>query len=296
MTTSVRAGLLSLAAAAPVRRARPGRQARRLARGHLVPGTGSTNAPWHFKSADDKLQGFDVDMGRIIAKALFGNPDKITYVNQSSDARIPNITTNKVDITCQFMTVTGERAQQVAFTIPYYREGVGLMLGRRQVRRLRRAEGSRLVRDGLGAAERLCRADGARRAAQGQCRPVRVRGPDLSGAGSGRADAVATDQSSLAWYMTQNPGRFKDAGYGWNPQTYACAVKRGDQDWLNFVNTALHEAMTGVEFDVYAKSFKTWFGSGPAAAADRLPGRIPLILARQAVPAATQLAERRTTR
>ena len=77
---------------------------------------------------------------------------------------------------------------------------------------------------------------------------------------SGRADAVATDQSSLAWYMTQNPGRFKDAGYGWNPQTYACAVKRGDQDWLNFVNTALHEAMTGVEFDVYAKSFKTWFG------------------------------------
>jgi polar amino acid transport system substrate-binding protein len=99
-----------------------------LARGHLVLGTGSTNAPWHFKSADDKLQGFDIDMGRIIAKALFGDPDKIEFVNQSSDARIPNITTGKVDVTCQFMTVTGERAQQVAFTIPYYREGVGLMM------------------------------------------------------------------------------------------------------------------------------------------------------------------------
>ena len=99
-----------------------------LARGHLVLGTGSTNAPWHFKSADDKLQGFDIDMGRIIAKALFGDPDKIEYVTQSSDARIPTITTGKVDVTCQFMTVTGERAQQVAFTIPYYREGVGLMM------------------------------------------------------------------------------------------------------------------------------------------------------------------------
>ena len=130
MTTSVRAGLLSLAAAALLSAApaQAGKLEDVLARGHLVLGTGSTNAPWHFKSADDKLQGFDVDMGRIIAKALFGNPDKITYVNQSSDARIPNITTNKVDITCQFMTVTGERAQQVAFTIPYYREGVGLML------------------------------------------------------------------------------------------------------------------------------------------------------------------------
>jgi hypothetical protein len=49
-------------------------------------------------------------------------------------------------------------------------------------------------------------------------------------------------------------------GYGWSPQTYACAVKRGDQEWLNFVNTALHEAMTGVEFNAYAASFKKWFG------------------------------------
>ncbi|MGO7668254.1 ABC transporter substrate-binding protein, partial [Rhizobium ruizarguesonis] len=54
--------------------------------------------------------------------------------------------------------------------------------------------------------------------------------------------------------------RCKDVCYGWNPQTDACAGKRGDQDWLNFVNTALHDAMTGVEFDFYAQSFKTWFG------------------------------------
>ncbi len=59
---------------------------------------------------------------------MFGDAEKVEFVNQSSDARIPNITTGKVDMTCQFMTVTGERAQQVNFTIPYYREGVGLML------------------------------------------------------------------------------------------------------------------------------------------------------------------------
>ena len=41
---------------------------------------------------------------------------------------------------------------------------------------------------------------------------------------------------------------------------HSIGVKRGDQDWLNFVNTALHEAMTGVEFDFYANSYKTWFG------------------------------------
>ena len=53
---------------------------------------------------------------------------KVEFVEQSSDDRIPNVTTGKVDITCQFMTVTAERAQQVGVTIPYYREGVGLLM------------------------------------------------------------------------------------------------------------------------------------------------------------------------
>jgi polar amino acid transport system substrate-binding protein len=232
-----------------------------LARGHLVLGTGSTNAPWHFKSVDDQLQGFDVDMGRIVAKALFGDPDRIEYVNQASDARIPNILTDKVDLTCQFMTVTGERAQQIAFTIPYYREGVGLML---------KADGSYADYEALKAAGSAVTvsvlqnvyAEDMVHAALPEAKVDQYDAVDLiyQALESGRADAVATDQSSLAWYMTQNPDRYLDAGYGWNPQTYACGVKRGDQDWLNFVNTALHEAMTGVEFEFYATSYKTWFG------------------------------------
>lgn len=232
-----------------------------LARGHLILGTGSTNAPWHFKSVDDKLQGFDVDMGRIVAKALFGDSEKIEFVIQSSDARIPNITTDKVDLTCQFMTVTGERAQQIAFTIPYYREGVGLMM---------KAGGSHADYDALKAAGSAVTisvlqnvyAEEMVRKALPEATVDQYDSVDLiyQALESGRADAAATDQSSLAWYMAQNPGRYVDAGYGWNPQSYSCGVERGDQDWLNFVNTALHEAMTGVEFDSYAASFKTWFG------------------------------------
>lgn len=41
-----------------------------LKRGHLVVGTGSTNAPWHFQGADGKLQGFDIDISKVIAKGL----------------------------------------------------------------------------------------------------------------------------------------------------------------------------------------------------------------------------------
>ncbi|MBB3936978.1 transporter substrate-binding domain-containing protein [Aureimonas phyllosphaerae] len=232
-----------------------------LARGTLVVGTGSTNAPWHFKDASDTLQGFDVDVAKIVAKALFGDAEKVEFVNQSSDARIPNITTGKVDMTCQFMTVTGERAQQVNFTIPYYREGVGLMLkegGQYADYNALKAAGSSVtiaVLQNVYAEELVHKALPEATVDQYEAQDLLYQALQ-----SGRADAAATDQSSIAWYVTQNPGQYKDAGYGWSPQTYACAVAKGDQDWLNFVNTALHEAMTGVEFDTYAASFKKWFG------------------------------------
>ena len=191
-----------------------------LARGHLVLGTGSTNAPWHFKSADDKLQGFDVDMGRIIAKALFGNPDKITYVNQSSDARIPNITTNKVDITCQFMTVTGERASRSPSPSLLPRRRGPDAQGRRQY-----ADYAALKEAGSSVtvsvlqnvyAEPMVRA--APKANVDQYESVDLIYQALA---SGRAP---TGHRPVRYADMTNPGRFKDAGYGWNPQTYACAV------------------------------------------------------------------------
>lgn len=233
-----------------------------LDRGHLIMGSGSTNPPWHFIDENNQLSGFDIDMGHLVAKALFGDPDKIEYVQQSGDARIPNLATGKVDLTCQFMTVTAERAQQVEFTVPYYREGVGLLL---------MADGNYADYDALKAAgsdvtvavlQNVYAEDMVHQAlpdaSVDQYDSVDLMYQALN---SGRAEAAATDQSALRWFMVQNPGRYVDAGYGWNPQTYSCAVKPGDQRWLNFVNTVLHEGMTGVEFPFYSASFAKWFGT-----------------------------------
>jgi polar amino acid transport system substrate-binding protein len=232
-----------------------------LARGHLIVGTGSTNAPWHFKGEGDVLQGFDIDIAKIVAKGLFDDPEKVEFVLQQSDARIPNVVTDKVDITCQFMTVTAARAQQIAVTIPYYREGVGLML---------KADSSYSDYEALKAAGAAVTvsvlqnvyAEELVHQALPDAKVDQYDAQDLiyQALDAGRADAAATDQSSIAWLLVQQPGKYKDGGYGWSPQTYSCAVKRGDQEWLNFVNTALHEAMTGVEFATYAASFKKWFG------------------------------------
>ena len=60
-----------------------------LSRGHLIVGTGSTNAPWHFYDDNGQLAGFDVSMAKILAKSLFGDPEAVKFVEQSSDERVP---------------------------------------------------------------------------------------------------------------------------------------------------------------------------------------------------------------
>jgi polar amino acid transport system substrate-binding protein len=232
-----------------------------LQRGHLVVGTGSTNAPWHFQGADGKLQGFDIDIARIVAKGLFNDPSKVEFVVQSSDARIPNLLTDKVDMSCQFITVTASRAQQVAFTLPYYREGVALLLPNNS--KYKEIDDLKGAGDGVTVAVlQNVYAEELVHQALPKAKVDQYDSVDLmyQAINSGRADAAATDQSSVKYLMVQNPGRYRSPSFAWSPQTYACAVKRGDQDWLNFVNTALHEAMTGVEFPTYSASFKKWFG------------------------------------
>jgi polar amino acid transport system substrate-binding protein len=235
-----------------------------LSRGKLIVGTGSTNPPWGFQDKNGALVGFDVDVARIIAKGLFNDPTKVEFVTQSSDARIPNITTGQVDITCQAMTVTAPRAQQVAFTMPYYREGVGFLLrkgGKFTDYAALKTAGSSVTVSVLQNvyAESMVHA-ALPEAKVDQFDNVALMYQALN---SGRADAAATDASSLRWFMKQNPDKYVDAGYGWNPQNYSCAVKQGDADWLQYVNTALEQAMTGVDYEDYKKAFQTWFGVTP---------------------------------
>ncbi|WP_413987669.1 transporter substrate-binding domain-containing protein [Labrys okinawensis] len=243
-----------------------------LARGKLIVGTGSTNPPWHFQDDKGELVGFDIDIAHILAKGLFNDPSKVEFVTQSSDARIPNITTGQVDITCQAMTVTAPRAQQVAFTIPYYREGVGLLLpkgGKYADYNALKSAGSSVT---VAVLQNVYAEDMVHQALS-DAKVDQYDSFDLmyQALNSGRSDAAATDLSSLRWFMKKNPDKYVDAGYAWNPQTYSCAVKQGDADWLNFVNTALREAMTGVDFPDYKKSFETWFGVTPPAPTPGFP-------------------------
>ena len=232
-----------------------------LDRGMVRVGTGSTNPPWHFEDSQGELVGMDVDMAKLLAKGLFDDDTKVEFVRQGADARIPNLVTNKVDVVIQFMTITAGRAQQVEFTIPYYREGVGLLLaegGQHGSYDDLKGAGSDVT---ISVLQNVYAEDIVHAALpEAQVLQLDSQANVVQALAAGRAAAAAIDQSTVSWLVVQQPGQYKDAGYGWYPQSYGAAVKPGDPVWLNFVNTVFKEAMLGVEFPAYAASFKQWFG------------------------------------
>jgi polar amino acid transport system substrate-binding protein len=233
-----------------------------LQRGHLVVGTGSTNPPWHFEDETGQLVGMDIDMARLIAKSLFDDPEKVEFVLQGSDARIPSLITDQVDVICQWMTITAGRAQQVEFTVPYYREGVSLLVmadGAKYTTFDSILEAGSAAR--VGAMQNVFIEDWVH-AALPEATVDQFDSPDttLQALNARRVDAYLGDQSAIRWLMQTTPGRYSNLEYGWMPNSYASAVRPGDPVWLNWVNTVYREAMLGVDFDLMKASYQKWFG------------------------------------
>jgi polar amino acid transport system substrate-binding protein len=245
-----------------------------LSRGHLIVGTGSANAPWHFKNDKGELTGMDIAMAKILAKGLFDDEKKVEYVLSTAAGRIPNLTTGKVDIVINFMTVTPGRAQLVAFSRPYYVEAGALLTlkGGKTYEQLL-AMGPRAR---VSALQNVYAARNVhRKLPKATVSPFDTPANVIQALDSDRADAASIDLSSVRWLVRQFPDHYADAapGKAWDTQLYSAAVPLGDPDWLHFVNTAFQVAMfsdmTG--HDIYVSAFEEFFGERPPATHSGFP-------------------------
>jgi len=240
-----------------------------LDRGKLIVGTGSTNAPWHFENDKGELVGMDITMAKILAKGLFDDEKKVEFVRQDPNQRIPNITTGKVDIVIQFMTVTPARAQLVNFTRPYYVEGIALLTRPDAANK----DFDKLLAGGTATKVSILQNVDADRSVhqvlpQAQVVQIDTQANVIQALESKRVDAAAVDLSTVRWLVARNPGRYADSGKKWFSMLYSAALKQGDLDWLEFVNPTFNVAMYGHQNELYDGAFKEFFGLDA-------PGRTP---------------------
>src|SRR5512139_2601834 len=114
------AGLLTLAGAGQA--AASGLEDARR-RGKLLVGVKTDFPPFGFVDRAGAVQGFDVEVARYLARALFDEEGRLELVPVTSGSRIPFLYSEWIDIIVATMSVTEDRRQVLDFSEPYFVTG-----------------------------------------------------------------------------------------------------------------------------------------------------------------------------
>lgn len=82
--------------------------------------------PFGYVDEKGQNQGYDVVLGKRIAKELLGDENKAKFVLVEAANRVEFLRSDKVDVILANFTQTPERAEQVDFCLPYMRVALGV--------------------------------------------------------------------------------------------------------------------------------------------------------------------------
>lgn len=88
-----------------------------VARGKIVVGISLSTPPYGMTDANLRPAGFDVAIANLVARDL---GVELEILDQVSQSRIPNLTSNKVDIVISSLGITAERAKAIWYTNAIY--------------------------------------------------------------------------------------------------------------------------------------------------------------------------------
>ena len=102
-----------------------------LERGKLIVVTLTTVPPFAFNDDKGQLVGFDIDICRLIATALFKDPTKVEFVSVSAEGRWPAIESGRADMGVGGTTTYPDRAIRVGFTRPFIDSGISVLVSKK---------------------------------------------------------------------------------------------------------------------------------------------------------------------
>src|SRR5256884_3678934 len=217
-------------------------------KGKLRVGTQEDNPPFSVKNpTNSKWEGFDTDIGREIAKAIFGtqgDPDSfIEWVPVTSATRIPSLTDNKADVIIKTFTINEDRKKQIDFSDVYFSTGQRILVKKTndQIKEGADLGGNTFcAQRGSTSEQNVTKAQPSAKALLLDSYPA-----CLLALQQGQADAVSTDETILFGLVKQDPNT-KIVGKYFSTELYGIGVKksvRGDRtrvvDFLNPTQVAM---------------------------------------------------------
>ncbi len=115
-------------------------------RGKLIVGVRSDTRPFGYRNIEGKLQGFDIDLARIISKHIFTDMNDVEFVPVTASNRISMLNSGKVDMLIATMSITDQRRLVVDFSKPYYMAGQAILIKRgSNIASIKQLSGKRVI-------------------------------------------------------------------------------------------------------------------------------------------------------
>jgi len=210
----------------------------------------------HFGYRDPKtniIDGFEIDIARELAKAIFNDPTKIDLQGVTAKTRGPLLDNGEIDLVIATFTITDERKKSYNFSDPYFIDGVALMV--------KKDSGYKSLKDLNGKTIGVAQSSTSRKAVEDEAAKIGVKVnflefntyPEIKAAlDSGRVDCFSVDSSILMGYLDKTtillPDRF-------SPQSYGIASKKDNVGLATLVNDTINKMKKNGRID---RLLKKW--------------------------------------
>ncbi len=235
--------------------------------GSMKVGTKFDQPGFGLVGLDDEVQGFDVEVAKIIAGALGIAPEDVEFSPATSDIREQVIEDGAVDMVVATYTINDERAERITFAGPYYTAGQQLMV--------------KSDNDTVSGPEDLddpditvCSVTGSTPSEQikeyladeSQLVLFDIYDKCAESLANGQVDVVTTDNVILLGFVSKSDGDFKLVGEQFTEEPYGIGVAKGDVDFCNFINETL-----AANEDAYVAAWEATAGQNEGTETPELP-------------------------
>jgi polar amino acid transport system substrate-binding protein len=206
-----------------------------------------------------QIEGFDIDIAKEVAKAIFGDPNKIELVVITAADRLPVLQKDSVDLVVRNMTMNCDRWQSIAFSSQYYQSGLKILV----------RKGSDVTSLAGLSGQKVCAPNGTSSlaAVRATAGVVAVGAANhttcLVRFQNGDVDAIAGDDTVLAGLVAQDPYAFVPKMDALTSEPYGIGVNKDKKDLVRYVNRVLDTMKTNGRWQ---QIYNAWFAEalGPA--------------------------------
>lgn len=220
----------------------------------LIVGIDDKFAPLGFRDEDNEITGFDIDYAKAATEKMGVEVEfqPIDWKTKESE-----LSSGRIDLIWNGYTITDERKEKVLFTKPYLENAqVVVTLEDSKLSKLDDLAGKVVGLQSLSSASDALN-DNPVKADIKTITEYADNVLALSDLKSGRLDAVVIDEVVIDYYMSKEEGTFKILDESLSPEQYGVGVKKGNEDLLKKLQSALDEMN---EDGTAAKISEKWFG------------------------------------